>query len=92
MHKSFALSALVAVAAAFDQASFEYMQYLSKFGKSYLTLDEFNMRKELFIARDQIIKEWNAKPQTSSMGHNFLSDWTAAEQKQLRGYIPMQEQ
>jgi C1A family cysteine protease len=73
-----------------DQQAFEYMQYVSKFGKSYSTLDEFNARKELFLARDQIIKEWNSKPQTSTMGHNFLSDWTAAEQKTLRGLIPME--
>lgn len=52
MHKSFATAGLIAAVAAFDQVSFEYMQYLSKFGKSYQTLDEFNMRKDLFIARD----------------------------------------
>ena len=62
----------------------EFMQYVSKFGKSYDTLDEFNMRMELYLNIDKQIKEWNAKEGiTSTMGHNFFSDFTDAERKRL---------
>jgi cathepsin L len=64
------------------------MQYVSKYGKSYTNVDEFNLRLSLFTARDKIIKEWNADlTNTSRMGHNFLSDYTEAEQANLRGLV-----
>lgn len=86
MFKSFAAIAFAGVASAIDTETFEFMQYVSKFGKSYSNLDEFNMRLGLFTVRDKIIKEWNAdETNTSRMGHNFLSDWTEAEQAKLRG-------
>jgi len=84
--KTFAALALTAVVSALDNATFDYMQYVAQHGKNYATLEEFNMRMNLFIERNAMIKEWNANTEnTSSMGHNFLSDWTAAEQKVLRG-------
>ena len=44
------------------------------------------MRMDLFTTRDIIIRKWNAdETKTSRMGHNFLSDWTPAEQRTLRG-------
>ena len=86
MQKSFAALALVAAVQAIDTTTFAFMQYLSAQGKSYATVAEFNLRMELFAERDQIIKEWNARPDvTSKMGHNFLSDWTADERKKLNG-------
>lgn len=76
--KSFAALTLAAVASALDTATFDYMQYVAQQGKNYATLEEFNMRMGLFAERDSIIKAWNANPnQTSTMGHNFLSDMTA---------------
>jgi hypothetical protein len=84
--KSFAAFTLTAVVSALDNATFEFMQYVAQQGRNYATLEEFNMRQELFTVRDNIIKEFNSNPEeTSTMGHNFLSDWTAAEQKSLRG-------
>ena len=86
MFKSFAAVALAGVVSAVDLQTFEFMQYVSKFGKSYTNVEEFNLRLSLFTVRDKIIKEWNADfTNTSRMGHNFLSDWTEAEQAKLRG-------
>jgi hypothetical protein len=45
------------------------------------------MRFANFVAIDDFITEWNSNPEnTSTVGHNFLSDWTAAEKKALNGY------
>ncbi len=84
--KIFATSALLGAATAFETSHFAYMKYLAQQGKSYKSLDDFNMRLELFAQRDAEIKAWNAdKTHTSTVGHNFLSDWTPAEQKALNG-------
>jgi KDEL-tailed cysteine endopeptidase len=83
---TFATIALTGVASALTQSQFDYMQYVARFGKSYPTLEEFNMRAELFMVTDAIIKEWNLDDTaTSKMGHNFLSDYTEAEKANLRG-------
>ena len=88
MFNTFAIAAFAGVASALSTAEFNYLQYVSEFGKSYGTVAEFNMRMELFAARDAIINEHNADDaKTSTMGHNFLSDWTPAEQAKLRGLI-----
>jgi len=62
------------------------MNYLSKFGKSYTNIDEFNQRLALFSITDRIIADWNAdETRTSKMAHQFLSDYTEAEKARLRG-------
>lgn len=84
--KTFAAIALTAAVSALDNATFEYMQYISKFGKNYATVEEFNTRMALFAERDAWINWFNSNPErTSTVGHNFLSDMTEQEQKQLRG-------
>ena len=86
--KTFAAVALVAAVSAIDTATFEFMQYISKYGKSYDTIEEFNTRMALFQKTNTFVKEWNSQPnQTSSVGHNFISDMTEEEKKKLRGYI-----
>ncbi len=88
MFKSFVAAAFAGAASAISQSQFDFMQYVSKFGKSYPTLAEFNMRAELFMQRDAIIKEWNSdETATSKMGHNFLSDYTELEKANLRGLV-----
>jgi hypothetical protein len=86
--KSFLALALLGAASAIDAPTHKYMQYLSKFNKSYASLEEFNMRLANFAAIDDFITEFNSNPEnTSTVGHNFLSDWTAAEKKVLNGYL-----
>jgi len=60
------------------------MQYIAKYNRKIATLEEFNMRMNNFIAIDALINEWNADAsKTSSVGHNFLSDWTDSEKAKL---------
>jgi C1A family cysteine protease len=73
-------------ASAIDAVTHKYMQYVSKLNKSYATLDEFKMRLKNFAATDKFIEEWNADTSnTSTVGHNFLSDWTYTEKMRLNG-------
>ena len=84
--KTFIALALFGAASAIDAATHKYMQYISKQNKSYPTLEEFNMRLENFLAIDKFIEEWNADTSnTSTVGHNFMSDWTREEKKRLNG-------
>jgi C1A family cysteine protease len=83
--KSFAAAALVAAVSAVDQSTFAFMQYVSEHSKNYATLEEFNMRQALFAERDAIFNEWNSSNQTSTMGHNFMSDMTETEKAAFRG-------
>jgi hypothetical protein len=86
MFKSFISVALVGAATAITQAELNFMQYISKQGKSYTNIDEFNQRLALFSVTDKIIAEWNSDlSNTSRMGHNFISDYTEAEKAKLRG-------
>jgi C1A family cysteine protease len=86
MFKSFAAVAFTGVASAINESQFEFMQYIAKHGKSYPTLENFNMRMELFNERNAIIKEHNSDDTaTSQMGHNFISDFTEAERSNLLG-------
>lgn len=85
--KSFIALALAGAVSALDDTTFKFMQYLSKQNKSYASLEEFNMRLQNFADVEKFIQEWNAnKENTSTVGHNFLSDWTAEEKKRLNGY------
>jgi C1A family cysteine protease len=44
------------------------------------------MRLQNFAAIDKFIEEWNADTSnTSTVGHNFMSDWTSEEKKRLNG-------
>jgi C1A family cysteine protease len=86
MYKSFAALAFTGVASAINDIQFRYIKYVSEFNKNYNTLEEFNMRMELFRITDTLINEHNSDDTaTSQMGHNFLSDWTHAEKKTLSG-------
>jgi len=70
---------------AIDTATFEFMQYISRYGKSYDTIEEFNTRMALFQKTNTFIKEWNSQPnQTSTVGHNFISDMTEEEKERTQ--------
>ena len=71
---------------ASDTYTKKYMNYLSQQGKSYNSIDEFNVRLANFIAIDKFIDEWNAlEDETHTVGHNFLSDWTQEEKDFISG-------
>ena len=67
----------------------KYMEYLAAHGKSYLTYEEFQARKDLFEKTDILINTHNAKSESSfTLGHNHLSDATEYERQALLGGIP----
>ena len=57
----------------------KYMEHLTKYGKSYITTDEFLLRQELYATVDATINEHNATDSLFKMGHNKFSDWTDYE-------------
>jgi hypothetical protein len=84
--KSFTVLAILGTVTANDTYTQKYMKYLSQQGKSYNSIEEFNVRLENFIAIDKFIEEWNAQEdKTHIVGHNFLSDWTQAEKDVISG-------
>ena len=64
----------------------KFMEYVSIHNKSYLTTEEFEVRKTLFATVDTMIKEHNATDSLYTMGHNMFSDWTKDEKKRFNGY------
>lgn len=77
--KSFVAVSLTAVASA---ATFKesFLQYITKFGKSYTTVEEFNLRMELFAKTDAFINKHNSLLGSGyRMGHNKFSDFTETE-------------
>ena len=66
----------------------QYMEYLTFHGKSYITLDEFEYRKALYIQTDAVVTEHNSTESSYKLGHNKFSDWTDHERKSILGGLP----
>ena len=63
----------------------KYMEYLTFWGKSYMTTEEFAARKALFIETDAIIEAHNKTDSRFKLGHNKFSDYTEHERSKLSG-------
>jgi len=63
----------------------QYMQYVAEYGKSYITTEEFSLRKALYIQSDAIIETHNETNSSYRLGHNKFSDWTDYERSKLTG-------
>jgi len=76
-----------------NQSDYDYMRYVSKHNKHYETVEEFEMRKALFIEIETFIRMANARSTTYRAGHNKFSDWTQEEKDKLLGLknIPLPE-
>ena len=62
------------------------MQFITNFNKSYLSVEEFNMRLAHFESIDKFIDSQNANPaHTFVSAHNKFSDWAPHEFKRLSG-------
>jgi C1A family cysteine protease len=72
-----------------------FMQHVADFGLSYGTVEEFNFRQALWGLVDEQISTVNAEQSDFTLGHNFLSTWTADEKKRLNGWkapmVPSEE-
>ena len=65
----------------------QYMQYVAQHGKSYITEEEFSIRKAMYIQTDAIIEAHNETESSFKLGHNKFSDFTDAERTQLTGAL-----
>lgn len=85
--RTFATAVLAGLTSAkvLSQTDFDFVQYIAKHGKSYASLEEFNLRSALFHKFDSEINFHNQTERTSVHGHNFISDWTAEEKTKLLG-------
>ena len=79
------LALIAAVSSALDLNDLEYMNYLSKFGKQYPNMEEFLLRKELFLAKSLIIAAHNATESNFTLGHNKFSDYKKSEMMKMLG-------
>ena len=59
--RTFAVAALAGLVAAtpMTDAEFQFINYVAKFGKSYATVEEYNMRKSNFMFMDAEIVRIN---------------------------------
>ena len=89
----FAIAALLANVSAVEMMTaedYKFMDFVTKFGRSYATKAEFDFRADIFKVRLAQHAEHNSQPgQTSTMGVNFLTDRTDAEIKKLNGFKEM---
>ena len=65
----------------------EFLKFVSKYGKSYGTKEEFEMRSEQFINTLSQIELENARNEnTFRVGINKFADWTPEEFKRILSY------
>jgi len=87
MRSIFATALVLALTNAelMEQSEFEFMKYIAKWNKSYVTREEFKARLGEYLRIDEFIKEVNAPDSKYShtAAHNKFSDWTEAEYKSM---------
>jgi cathepsin F len=75
------------------EADHEFVKYASKFGKTYQTREEYEMRSQLFQETVAKVNQHNARDdKTFTMEINKFADFTAEEKAMRRGYKKSQEQ
>ena len=72
-------------AAPAQAMAIQYMQYVAKYGKSYLTTEEFAARQSLYAETNAMIMAHNETESSFKLGHNAFSDFTEHERSQLTG-------
>merc|ERR1719476_328825 len=71
-------------------ADFEFIRYVSEYGKSYGTRSEFEFRNAQFKETLAKIEAHNSSNDaTHTVGINHMADWTHEEYKRLLGYKPV---
>lgn len=69
-------------------SDYEFMRYVTEYGKQYETRSEFDLRAGIFAENLKTIEEHNSSGATFQLGLNHLSDYTESEYKQMLGYQP----
>ena len=83
--KSFAVLVGVASTTSITEAEFRFLNYISTFGKSYSTIEEYSLRLATFIANDNEIKKIKTKQSSFRVAHNKFSDYTESEFRSMLG-------
>lgn len=78
------LTATLALAHVMTPEDFEFIGFVSEYGKSYNTVEEFEMRSLVFKKNLHAIKAY--KSETSTVGVNQFTDLTVQEYKAMLGY------
>jgi cathepsin L len=65
---------------------YEFMRFVTEYGKTYGTKAEFEFRSDLFKKELAHIETENASGNTHTLGLNHMSDWTTEEYNKLLGY------
>jgi hypothetical protein len=87
--RNFVALALAGAASAQYNSSSDvaFMAYLSRFGKSYGTVEEYVFRMELFMEKEvEIVAHNSIRGSSYKLGHNKYSDWTDREYERLLGH------
>merc|ERR1719183_3008162 len=64
-----------------------FMEHVADYGLSYGTIEEFNFRQNIWELLDAELKQINGEQSSFTVGHNFMSTWTAAEKQRLNGFV-----
>ena len=84
--RNFAVATLVAVAFAKPlERDLDFVGFIAKHGKSYETIEEYNLRFENYKQIDEQIRHFNLSERSSRHGHNFMSDFTREEYRARLG-------
>ena len=83
--KSFAIAAIAGLATALNTTELAYMNYLAEFGKTMNSVDDFNMRMNIFESTHEIIEMLNEEGNSWVAGHNQFSDYTREEYRAMLG-------
>lgn len=88
------ISILLAVSAVYFMNSStspnaEFEEYIGKYAKNYVTLEEYNFRKSIFDSNMEYVRRENAKGHSYILGATQFADWTLEEFKSILGYKPM---
>jgi len=66
---------------------FKFIAHVATHNLSWATVEEFNARKQFYVAADAEIERINANTEnTFTVGHNFMSTWSPMERTRLLGY------
>lgn len=77
---------------AFTAEDTEFMKYVSEYGKSYGTKEEYEFRSQQFKQNLIAISMHNQQNDvTYQLGLNHFADWTQQEYKALLGYKPLKK-
>jgi C1A family cysteine protease len=90
--KTFIALTLAAAVSANSEVESAFMGYITQYGKSYGTIEEYKFRLEHFARNHATILEHNATDSTFQLGFNTMSDWSAEEYKARLTHKAMPEE